>query len=403
MDARDPGAGAPEDPAGAPPPPQAPAPGAPPGEAVVVGGGGGGRAASAPTPTATSTATREAREAREVTAATPGPPGLPGPLPGGLPGQVEGEAAAGSDSDSDSAASGEWDVEGQQPWAVATGELCGAAPARPLVPLDAGEAGGASTSGSPSGSLGGSAASSAASLADASASWLVRSAQSFPYLRGLGAVLSRQGSAQSLASSAGPCCRICREGAEAGTLFTMGCLCKGEMGLVHQECFTRWMIERKEDHRNCEVCEREPEALYTKYPQIPAEIERARRERKAAEEQQDVSMLRAFIARRNKITSMTTLGVLVGVAICAVTIWRLVSHSPSQKMDQIDVVILICVGVIVGILQIHCCCNFVSIWCFVDMRSELQAQGAADGPAAAPGPAAPIFRPEAQIARRLAV
>ena len=398
MGARDPRAGAPEDPA--PPPPQAPAPG----EVAVVGGGrgggggGGGRAASAPTPAATSTATREAREAREVTAATPGP------LPGGLPGPVEGEAAAGSDSGSDTAPSGEWDVEGQQPWAVAAGELCGAAPARPLVPLDAGEAGGASTSGSPaSGSLGGSAASSAASLADASASWLVRSAQSFPYLRGLGAVLSRQGSAQSLASSAGPCCRICREGAEAGTLFTMGCLCKGEMGLVHQECFTRWMIERKEDHRNCEVCEREPEALYTKYPQIPAEIERARRERKAAEEQQDVSMLRAFIARRNKITGMTTLGVLVGVAICAVTIWRLVSHSPSQKMDQIDVVILICVGVIVGILQIHCCCNFVSIWCFVDMRSELQAQGAADGPAAAPGPAAPIVRPEAQIARRLAV
>ena len=45
----------------------------------------------------------------------------------------------GAGSDSDSAASGEWDVEGQQPRAVATGELCGAAPARPLVPLGCNE------------------------------------------------------------------------------------------------------------------------------------------------------------------------------------------------------------------------------------------------------------------------
>ena len=383
MDRRDPGAGAPA-PAPAPAPPPAAAP------------GGGARASSS---TATS--------AREVVVAAAGPAGLPGLRPGGpaagrvlpLP-PVGGEAAAGADPDS------EWDVEGQQQ--PRAGELRGAAPARPLVPLDAGEAGGASTSGSSSGSSSsssgslGSAASSAASLADASASWLARSAQSFPYLRGLGAVLgSSRGSAQSLASSVGPCCRICREGEEAGTLFTMGCLCKGEMGLVHQECFTRWMIERKEDHRNCEVCEREPEALYTKYPQIPAEIERARRERKAADEQQDESMLRAFIARRNQITGMTTLGVLVGVVICAVTIWRLVAHSPSQKMDQIDVVILICVGVVVGVLQIHCCCNFVSVWCFVDMRSELQElQGAADGPTAAAGPAAPVVRPEAQLAMR---
>ena len=86
-----------------------------------------------------------------------------------------------------------------------------------------------------------------------------------------------------------PVCRICRDaeapsedeadeeaGAGDAGLVSMGCACKGELGLVHLACLEDWMVMRKEDSAKCEVCGFAMPQVLVDRPELLARV-RARR------------------------------------------------------------------------------------------------------------------------------
>ena len=85
-----------------------------------------------------------------------------------------------------------------------------------------------------------------------------------------------------------PVCRICRDasedeadedeeaGAGGAGLVSMGCACKGELGLVHLACLEDWMAMRKEDSAKCEVCGFAMPQVLVDRPELLARV-RARR------------------------------------------------------------------------------------------------------------------------------
>ena len=85
-----------------------------------------------------------------------------------------------------------------------------------------------------------------------------------------------------------PVCRICRDasedeadedeeaGAGGAGLVSMGCACKGELGLVHLACLEDWMVMRKEDSAKCEVCGFAMPQVLVDRPELLARV-RARR------------------------------------------------------------------------------------------------------------------------------
>ena len=147
-----------------------------------------------------------------------------------------------------------------------------------------------------------------------------------------------------------PVCRICRDasedeadedeeaGAGGAGLVSMGCACKGELGLVHLACLEDWMAMRKEDSAKCEVCGFAMPQVLVDRPELLARV-RARRAAAAEghlpgtgnlpsrEDSLDPRFVRALCA-------MVVLSLITGIVIATLNGLRTLNaieglHAPS--------------------------------------------------------------------------
>ena len=142
-----------------------------------------------------------------------------------------------------------------------------------------------------------------------------------------------------------PVCRICRDAEapsedeadeEAGAgdtgLVSMGCACKGELGLVHLACLEDWMVMRKEDSAKCEVCGFAMPQVLVDRPELLARV----RARRAAAAEGDLPGTGNLPSREDSLDPRFVRALFAMVVLSLITGIVIASLNGLRTLDAIE-------------------------------------------------------------------